>query len=181
MGTPILGEIKIISWNYSPKAWAFANGQFLPINQNQALFSLYGTSYGGNGQTTFAIPDLRGKVPIHMGAGYVTGQTAGQTAHTLTMSEMPAHNHFLVADANTVPTSNSATAVANGSIGQTIGAPATGASFPVSLYTANINNLTQQAPQEIGMVGGNQPHENRQPFLALNMIVALQGVFPSRN
>lgn len=181
MGTPFLGEIKIISWGFAPKGWAFANGQFLPINQNQALFSLFGTSFGGNGQTTFALPNLQGNVPIHMGSGHQIGEAGGQNAHTLTQAEMPTHNHFLVADANTVATSNSATAAANGSIGQTIGAPATGASFPVSLYTANISNLTTQAPQEIGNNGGSQPHENRQPYLALNMIVALQGVFPSRN
>jgi len=181
MGTPYLGEIKIISWGYNPKSWAFANGQFLPINQNQALFSLFGTSYGGNGQTTFALPNLQGNVPIHMGSGFVTGQKGGENAHTLILGEMPTHNHFLVADANTVATSNSATAAANGSIGQTIGAPSTGASFPISLYTAGISNLTQQASQEIGNFGGNQAHENRQPYLCLNMIVALQGVFPSRN
>jgi microcystin-dependent protein len=181
MGTPFLGEIKIISWNYAPKTWAFANGQLLPINQNQALFSLLGTSYGGNGQTTFALPDLRSNVPIHIGQGHVIGEKGGQAAHTITQGETPTHNHFLLADATTVATSNSGTATANGSIGQTIGAPATGASFPVSLYTANISNLTTQAPGEIGNTGGSQPHENRQPFLALNMIVALQGVFPSRN
>lgn len=181
MGTPIMGEIKLISWNFAPQGWAFCNGQQLPINQNQALFSLLGTMYGGNGQTTFALPDLRGRVPIHMGSGFTEGQAGGENAHTLIMSEMPTHNHFLVADANTVATSNSATATANGSIGRTIGAPATGAAFPVSLYTANISNLAQQASQEIGNTGGSQPHENRQPYLCLNMIIALQGVFPSRN
>jgi microcystin-dependent protein len=103
MGTPFMGEIKIISWGYSPKGWAFANGQLLPINQNQALFSLFGTTYGGNGQTTFALPDLRGNVPIHMGQGHVTGEKGGQTAHTIIQSETPTHNHFLVANATTVP------------------------------------------------------------------------------
>jgi microcystin-dependent protein len=181
MGTPFMGEIKIISWNFAPKGWSFANGQFLPINQNQALFSLFGTTYGGNGQTTFALPDLRGNVPIHIGQSHLWGEKGGQTAHTITQGETPTHIHFLVADATTVATSNSATATANGSIGQTIGAPATGASFPVSLYTANVSNLTTQAPQEIGNTGGSQAHENRQPLLALNMIVSLLGVFPSRN
>ena len=180
MGTPFLGEIKIISWNFAPQAWAFANGQFLPINQNQALFSLYGTQYGGNGQTTFAIPDLRGKVPLHQGSGFTLGQTAGQNAHTVTMSEMPAHTHFLMADAATAALSNSNTPAAGNSIGQTIGVPSQGSNFAVQIYSTN-NPSGQMAPQTVSFVGGNQPHENRQPYLCLNMIVALQGVFPSQN
>src|ERR687893_1406375 len=95
MGTPFLGEIRLMSFNHAPKGWAMTNGQFLPINQNQALFALLGTMYGGNGQTTFALPDFRGKVPIHVGAGFTQGQTGGQTAHTITQSEMPAHLHFM--------------------------------------------------------------------------------------
>jgi microcystin-dependent protein len=182
MSQPFLGEVKIISWNYNPKGWAFANGQFLPINQNQALFSLFGTTYGGNGQTTFALPDLRGRASMHVGGAHSTqGEAAGQEFHTVTMSEMPAHNHFLQADANTVATSNTNTATNGGSIGRTIGSPPTGASFPLSLYTANIANLTTLAPQVISNTGGSQPHENRQPYLVLNFIVALQGIFPSRN
>src|SRR5881394_3512348 len=97
MGTPFMSEIKIISWNFSPKGWAFCDGQFLPINQNQALFSLLGTTFGGNGQTTFALPDLRGRVPLHTGQGFLLGQAAGEPNHTLTQSEMPAHNHFVQA------------------------------------------------------------------------------------
>src|SRR5260221_2786576 len=93
MGTPFMSEIKLISWNFAPKGWAFCNGQFLPINQNQALFSLMGTTYGGNGQTTFALPDLRGRVPVHIGPTFVWGQKGGQEAHPLTQSEMPAHIH----------------------------------------------------------------------------------------
>src|SRR4051812_1981250 len=95
MGTPFMGELKLISWNFAPKGWAFANGQFLPINQNQALFSLFGTQFGGNGQTTFALPDLRGRTPIHQGSGFIVGQAGGQEVHTLTQSEMPQHIHFL--------------------------------------------------------------------------------------
>ena len=95
MSQPFLGEIKIISWNFPPKGWAFCNGQFLPINQNQALFSILGTQYGGNGQTTFALPDFRGRAPIHQGQGFLIGQAAGQEFHTLTQSEMPAHLHQL--------------------------------------------------------------------------------------
>src|SRR6185369_14694260 len=110
MAEPFLSEIKIMSFNFPPKGWAFCNGQILPINQNQALFSLLGTTYGGNGQTTFALPDLRSRVPIHVGQGFTEGQAGGQEFHTITQSEMPAHNHFLQAsttDANiTVPTNN---------------------------------------------------------------------------
>src|SRR6185295_1912614 len=95
MSTPFMGEIKIISWNFAPKGWAFCNGQFLPINQNQALFSLLGTMYGGNGQTTFALPDLRGRTPIHMGSGFTEGQAGGEYNHTVTLTEMPSHNHFV--------------------------------------------------------------------------------------
>lgn len=180
MGTPYMGEIKIISWNFSPKGWAFANGQQLPINQNQALFSLFGTTYGGNGQTTFALPNLQGNVPLHMGDGFLLGQAGGKSSHTLIMSEMPAHTHFLMADAATAALSNSNTPATGNSIGQTIGVPSQGSNFPVQIYsTSNPNG--QMAPQTVTNVGGNQPHENRQPYLCLNMIVSLQGVFPSRN
>src|SRR6266403_561090 len=98
MSNPFMGEVKIISWNFAPKGWAFCNGQLLPINQNQALFSILGTTYGGNGQTTFALPDLRGKTPIHIGSGFVLGETGVETAHTVTQSEMPAHSHFPAAN-----------------------------------------------------------------------------------
>ena len=97
MSTPFMSEIKIMSFNFPPQGWAFCNGQFLPINQNQALFSLLGTTYGGNGQTTFALPDLRGRVPIHMGSGHTLGERAGEQAHTLSISEIPTHTHTLTA------------------------------------------------------------------------------------
>lgn len=165
MSTPFLGEIKIISWNFAPKGWAFCNGQFLPINQNQALFSILGTTYGGNGQTTFALPDFRGRVPIHQGDGFVTGQAGGQEFHTVTMSEMPAHNHFVNANNNPGTTND-----------------------PLNNYLANSNvspyrtvASTTMHPGEITNVGGSQPHENRQPYLVLNFIIALVGIFPSRN
>src|ERR687890_683136 len=95
MAEPFLAEIRIMSFNFAPKGWALCNGQFLPINQNQALFALFGTMYGGNGQTTFALPNLRGRVPIHFGGGFTQGTAAGQEADTVTQSEMPAHNHFV--------------------------------------------------------------------------------------
>src|SRR3979490_1337310 len=98
MSAPFLGEIKIISWNFPPKGWSFCNGQLLPINQNQALFSILGTTYGGNGQTTFALPNLQGRMPVHVGDGIFLGEVAGETTHTLNISEMPPHNHILAAD-----------------------------------------------------------------------------------
>jgi microcystin-dependent protein len=165
MGTPFLGEIKVISWNFAPQGWSFATGQLLPINQNQALFSLFGTQYGGDGRTTFAIPNLKGRIPIHIGAGHTIGEVGGQDAHTLTQSEMPAHNHlFQVSQANAdtpIPTNNTFGSSNNA-------------------YAA-ATNLTSLLPGTVSNTGGSQPHENRQPLLALNFIVALQGVFPSRN
>jgi len=180
MSEPFLGEIKLISWNYSPQGWAFCNGQFLPINQNQALFSLLGTQFGGNGQTTFALPDLRGRSQIHMGAGFIIGQAGGQEAHTITMSEMPTHMHFLQADAATAATSNNNTPAAGNSIGQTIGVPSQGSNFPVQIYSTSAPNNVM-APQTVTNTGGGQAHENRQPYLVVNAIIALQGIFPSRN
>ena len=167
MGTPFMGEIKIISWNFAPKGWAFCNGQFLPINQNQALFSLFGTMYGGNGQTTFALPDLRGRVPIHVGAGFIQGQAGGQPFHTVTISEMPAHFHVAQGYSQ-----NGDVVVPGGALLGTVN----------NMYLAPAGaSLVALNPGTIGNVGGSQPHENRMPSLALNFIVALQGVFPSRN
>ncbi len=165
MGTPFLSEIKLFSLDYVPKGWAQCNGQLLPINQNQALFSLFGTMYGGNGQTTFALPDLRARVPIHMGQGFIQGQNGGETAHTLTMQEMPAHEHFAWASS-----ANSDTDVPTGNF---LGAAN-------NVYAAP-GNLTILQPTSISTVGGGQPHENEQPYLTLNICVALIGVFPSRN
>lgn len=166
MSQPFLGEIKIISWNFSPKGWAFCNGQFLPINQNQALFSLFGTQFGGNGQTTFALPDFRGRVPIHQGSGFTIGQAGGQEFHTVTMSEMPAHNHFV----NASNTNTGAVNFAGGNIPCTTNIPP---------YNTTPN--TTFAPTSVTSFGGSQPHENRSPFLVLNFIVALVGIFPSQN
>jgi microcystin-dependent protein len=166
MSEPFLGEIKIISWNFAPKGWAFTNGQFLPINQNQALFSLLGTTYGGNGQTTFALPDFRGKVPVHVGNGQTLGQAGGESSHTLTMSEMAMHQHVgqaATSDGNVaVPGSNLLARSAS------------------ALYIQP-GNLTPMSAPTVSNVGGSQPHNNMQPYLVLNFIIALIGIFPSQN
>lgn len=165
MSTPFMSEIRIISWNFAPKGWALCNGQFLPINQNQALFSLLGTMYGGNGQTTFALPDFRGRVPIHMGAGFTEGQAGGQEFHTVTNSEMPAHNHFWQGSTTAATVADPAGAFFGDISTKSYGAVA-------SLTTLNAASVSN--------VGGSQPHENRQPFLVLNFMIALQGIFPSQ-
>jgi microcystin-dependent protein len=165
MGTPYMSEIRIMSFNFPPKGWAFCNGQFLPINQNQALFSLLGTTYGGNGQTTFALPDLRGRVPIHMGAGFIEGEAGGQEAHTLTLSELPAHTHQLNGSATNADV---VTPVGNvlAQSSQLYGPPA---------------QFTTLDPSTNGVVGGSQAHQNMQPYLTLSFCIALQGIFPSRS
>jgi microcystin-dependent protein len=170
MGTPFLGELKIISWNYAPRGWAFCNGQFLPINQNQALFALFGTMYGGNGQTTFALPNLRGRAPIHTGNGFVQGQTGGASSHTVTQSQMPQHIH--IANATSAQADQNSNSAAPTRIL---------AQSNFSFGWGPAGNLHAMDPASLANVGGSQPHENRQPFLVLNFIVALQGVFPSQN
>jgi microcystin-dependent protein len=165
-----MGEIRIMSFNFPPKGWAECNGQLLLINQNQALFSLLGTMYGGNGSTNFALPDLRDHAPMHVGNGHTQGERAGQSAHTLTASEMPTHTHFVQASgsqADTVGSSGNILAVSQANIylNPTQGSP----------------NFTTIHPQSIANVGGSQPHQNEQPFLTLVFCIALQGIFPSRN
>ena len=171
MSEPFLSEIKIVSFNFPPKGWALCNGQFLPINQNQALFSLLGTTYGGNGQTTFALPDLRGQVPIHVGNSHTLGEKAGTPTVTINQSSMPTHLHQAQASstAHTANPENYAPIASNalfGVVNNLYGAPA---------------NLTALLPSTLTNVGGSQAHENRQPFLVLNFIIALQGIFPSQN
>lgn len=168
---PFLSEIRIFAvTNAPPKGWALCNGQLLPINQNQALFSLLGTTYGGNGQTTFGLPDLRGRVPLHFGSGHSLGERAGQEAHTLTISEMPTHNHPVNVYDNSNVDSNG-TSAAGAFYARTADAS--------TLYSSgNANNAMN--PGVIGNTGGSQAHENRQPFLALNFCIALQGIFPSQ-
>lgn len=166
MSTPFLGEIKIVSFNFPPKGWALCNGQLLPINQNQALFAILGTTYGGNGQTTFGLPDFRGRIPLHWGNGVALGQRAGEEAHTVTMNEMPSHTHPLMA--------TKAGAAVPALTGNTF-AQASGGIY------GNPASLTTLLPSTVSNVGSSQPHLNQQPFLVLNFIIALVGMFPSQN
>jgi microcystin-dependent protein len=172
MSTPFMAEIKIISWNFPPKGWAFCNGQMLPINQNQALFSILGTMYGGNGQTTFALPDFRGRAPIHQGGAFAVGQQGGEEFHTVTAGEMPAHTHQVNASNEQA---NQATLITPPANTPNLLAAVTGAQY------GGAASMTTLTPDSITNVGGSQPHENRSPFLVLNFVIALQGIFPSRN
>lgn len=178
MSEPFLSEIKIVSFNFPPKGWALCNGQFLPINQNQALFALLGTTYGGNGQTTFALPNLRGQVPIHFGGSHQLGEAGGSTSVTITQQTMPAHTHFpsaknIIGDAN-IPTSNTVLA-------QAVAVQQDTSTVPVNMYSTGTPLDKQLNAGAISSVGGSQPHNNMMPYLVLNFIIALQGIFPSRN
>jgi microcystin-dependent protein len=167
MGTPYLGEIRLVSFNFAPKGWALCNGQLLPINQNQALFSLLGTMYGGDGRVTFALPNLQTRTALHRGNGLVQGQVVGSESVTLSISQMPAHNHVVQATSANATTNTGAAGLAYAKAGTSIYGP--------------FANPVATAPGNVSAVGGSQPHENRQPFLVLNACIALQGIFPSQN
>jgi microcystin-dependent protein len=171
MSEPFLAEIKIMSFSFPPKGWAFCNGQLLPINQNQALFSLLGTTYGGDGRVNFGLPNLQGRTPMHQGNGHTLGELGGEQAHTLSISEIPTHTH--VANAANVPaTTNGPSNPSNPPmIAQSVGA---------SMYAA-ASNLQAMAPQALATVGGSQAHLNMQPFLTLSFCIALVGIFPTQN
>ena len=167
-----IGSIDMVGFNFAPKGWATCDGQLLPINQNQALFSLLGTTYGGNGVTTFALPDLRGRVPIHQGQGpglssYVMGQRAGEENHTLIANEIPIHNHSLAVNTNAGTSDNPA--------GNYMASNSEGIKQYSNSAGSNANSAS------IGNAGGNQPHNNMPPYLCVNFVIALQGIFPSRN
>jgi microcystin-dependent protein len=185
MGQPYVGELKIVSWNFPPKGWALCNGQSLAIAQNQALFSLLGTTFGGNGVTTFLLPDLRGRGPLHAGtmpggSTYIPGQRAGESSHTLLVSELPLHPHTASGNNTVDAASNTNTATSSTSLGQSIGTPPTGVAFTANMYGSGTPTVAL-APQTIVPAGGSQPHDNMQPYTVLNYIIALVGVFPSRN
>jgi microcystin-dependent protein len=166
MAEPFLSEIRIMSFVFAPKGWALCNGQLLPINQNQALFSLLGTTFGGDGRVNFALPDLRGRTPIHVGGGHTLGEKGGEQAHTLSIAELPTHAHVLSGTSN------------NG----TVAAPS-GNLYAKTLQLAytSATQLVAMSPETVTTVGGSQAHLNMQPFLTLNFCIALQGIFPSPN
>ena len=168
MSEPFLSELKLVSFNFAPKGWTMANGQLLPINQNQALFSLCGTTYGGDGRINFGLPNLQGRAPIHMGNGFVLGQMSGEYNHTLSITELPTHLHTLrgvaVTEDKTAPTDHM--------LANTQG--------PLALY-GPANNLVAMYAGDISQTGGSQPHPNQSPYLVMTWIIALQGIFPTPN
>ncbi|MER9304815.1 tail fiber protein [Mesorhizobium sp. M0293] len=167
MSEPFLSEIRIMSFVFAPKGWALCNGQLLPINQNQALFSLLGTTFGGDGRVNFALPDYRGRMPIHVGGGHTLGERGGEQAHTLSIAEIPMHIHGA--------TASSATGVSNLPANNVLGN-----STPNLLY-GPVQNLGAMASGTVTDIGGSQAHLNMQPFLTLSFCIALQGIFPSPN
>ncbi|MEM8696423.1 MAG: tail fiber protein [Pseudomonadota bacterium] len=171
MSEPCLSENRLMGFNFAPRGWAFCDGQILPINQNQSLYSLLGTTYGGDGRTSFALPDLRGRTPMHVGrsnggADHRLGQKTGEETHTISAAEMPQHDHNLMASSDAVASNDPTGRVLGNNQGLIYHAPAT----PVSM-----------APNSVANVGGGQAHENMQPYIAVNFCIALRGLFPSRN
>jgi microcystin-dependent protein len=181
MSEPFLSEIRIMSFNFAPKGWTLCNGALLPINQNQALFSLLGTTYGGDGRVNFGLPNLQGRVPMSFGKGHVIGELGGEQNHTLNITELATHIHTMMASATGagtgatghVPNSSKALAMAHA-------AQPGGQTVPVNIYgTAPATTTLNQAT--IGLTGGSQGHPNMQPYLTLSFCIALQGIFPSQN
>jgi microcystin-dependent protein len=168
MAEPFLSEIRIMSFVFAPKGWALCNGQLLPIDQNQALFSLLGTTFGGDGRVNFALPDLRGRIPIHVGSGHTLGERGGEQAHTLSIAELPVHTHIANAvDAPATTNTPTTSLMLAQSTGDQMWGPA--------------SNLVAMAPNMVANVGGSQAHLNMQPFLTISFCIALQGIFPSPN
>jgi microcystin-dependent protein len=166
MAEPFLSELRLMSFDFAPKGWAMCNGQLLPINQNQALFSLLGTTFGGDGRVNFALPDLRGRTPIHVGSGHTLGERGGEQAHTLSIQEIPTHVHAVNA------TNSNADTISP--VGNLLGRTST-------RYGPPDGSLTSLNPTTVGNSGGSQAHQNMQPFLTLTWCIALQGIFPSPN
>ncbi|MBK8596086.1 MAG: phage tail protein [Holophagales bacterium] len=169
MAEPFLSEIRVMSFVFAPKGWALCNGQLLPINQNQALFSLLGTTFGGDGRVNFALPDLRGRVPIHVGSGHTLGERGGEQAHTLSIAELPTHAHVL----------NGSSAVGNSVNPRSVTSGNLLAKDPGNAYSHAAQSLVALTPGSVANSGGSQAHLNMQPFLTLSFCIALQGIFPS--
>jgi microcystin-dependent protein len=167
MAQPYVGEIRMFAGNFAPAGWMFCEGQLLPISENETLFQLIGTTYGGDGESTFALPDLRGRLPLHQGNGFILAETGGAEEITLTVNQIPAHSHALLGSLNTATELTVANSVPSASTGAT-----------VSPYGSDAprTNLNAQA---VTAVGGSQPHTNFQPYLCVNFIVSLFGIFPS--
>jgi microcystin-dependent protein len=166
MAQPYVGEIRMFGGNFAPAGWMFCDGQLLPISENETLFNLIGTTYGGDGQSTFALPDLQSRVPVHMGSGFILAETGGVESVTLTVAQIPAHTHALLGS-----TGNGDQANPSGNV--------LASSTLLKLYTVETANATLAPATAILPVGGSQPHENLQPYLALNFIISLFGIFPS--
>jgi microcystin-dependent protein len=167
MSEPFLAEIKIFAFNFAPRGWAFCDGQILPINQNQSLYSLLGTTYGGDGRTSFGLPDMRGRTPIHVDNGHPLGQKSGEEAHTISVAEMPTHSHH-ARGTNQQANQKDPT-------GNVWAAQSEGTHFGSATPNSSLNNSS------ISQSGGGQSHENMQPFTSLRFCIAIQGLFPSRN
>jgi microcystin-dependent protein len=172
MAEPFLSEIRIMSFVFAPKGWALCNGQLLPINQNQALFSLLGTTFGGDGRVNFALPDYRGRTPIHVGSGHTLGERGGEAAHTISIAELPTHAHVLSASRSI---GNSVNPRPQNSTGALL------AQEPGNVYSTSLQSMVALNTGSVTNAGGSQPHQNMQPFLALSFCIALQGIFPSPN
>ena len=165
MAQPYVGEIRMFAGNFAPAGWQFCEGQLLPISENETLFNLLGTTYGGDGQSTFALPDLRGRIPIHQGNGFILAETGGAEEISLTVNQIPTHNHAFLSTANLAQQSNPS--------GQ-LPARVSGS----DLY-ARDSSRVNLAPQSMGATGGSQPHNNFQPYLCVNFIISLFGIYPS--
>lgn len=173
MAEPFLSEIRMMSFQFPPKGWALCDGQLLPINQNQALFSLLGTTFGGDGRVNFGLPDLRGRTAIHTGGDHTLGERGGEQAHTLSIGELPTHDHVLNGS-----TAGASTAVPEGNV---LSRGQTASSNPINYFNATPSNLVAMMAASIANSGGSQSHLNMQPFLTISFCIALQGIFPSPN
>ena len=176
MSSPFVGEIRMFAGNFAPAGWALCQGQLIPISENETLFNLIGTTYGGDGQSTFALPNLQSRVPVHVGSGFVQGQTGGVESVTLTVNQIPSHNHLPMA---TTAPGTAATAAPGNNVfaDEVLPSPPNPMVFAYAPFDANQKAF---APNAIGSSGGSQPHDNMLPFLCVNFIISLFGIFPSQ-